>query len=185
MAEQAREQTTINAPVERCFATLVDFESYPEWAGDLKQATVVARDDQERATVVEYRAAAMGRSTTYRLQYDYEGAPNRLGWELLSGDLERELDGNYLLHAGTDPDTTEVTWELSLDLIVPIPGFVKRRAEARIIKTALLELKARIEGRPLAELTHELDEDDTDRAGTDGAPEPRADVATHDPTADE
>jgi len=31
---------------------------------------------------------------------------------------------------------------------VPIPGFVKRRAEARIIKTALSELKGRVEGVP-------------------------------------
>ena len=146
MAEQAREQTTINAPVEQCYRTLVDFETYPEWAGDLKQATVVSRDDQGRATVVEYRAAAMGRSTTYQLEYDYEGAPNRLGWELLSGDLERELDGNYVLEPGHEPDTTEVVYELSVDLIVPIPGFVKRRAEARIIKTALSELKSRVEG---------------------------------------
>ena len=29
---------------------------------------------------------------------------------------------------------------------MPIPGFVKRRAEARILKTALDELKARVEG---------------------------------------
>ena len=152
MAEQAREQTTINASVEQCFATLVDFESYPEWAGDLKQATVVTRDDDGRATVVEYRAAAMGRSTTYQLQYEYEGAPNRLGWELLSGDLERELDGNYTLEPGAEPGTTEVVYELSVDLIVPIPGFVKRRAEARIIKTALSELKSRVEGTPLVEL---------------------------------
>ena len=51
------------------------------------------------------------------------------------------------------PDSTDVVYELSVDLIVPIPGFVKRRAEARIIKTALSELKSRVEGigrRPAA-----------------------------------
>jgi len=160
MAEQAREQTTIAAPVDECFRTLVDFERYPEWAGDLKQATVIQRDDQGRATVVEYRAAAMGRSTTYQLEYDYTGAPNRLAWELLSGDLERELDGAYLLGEtpGT-PGSTDVVYELSVDLIVPIPGFVKRRAEARIIKTALSELKSRVEGTtPLPESDEPLPE---------------------------
>ena len=29
MAEKAREQTTINASVEQCYGTLVDFESLP------------------------------------------------------------------------------------------------------------------------------------------------------------
>jgi uncharacterized membrane protein len=146
VAEQAKEEITIEAPVEECFATLTDFERYPEWAGDLKEAKVIERDRDGRALVVEFRAAAMGRSTTYRLRYDYSGAPNRLGWQLDSGDIERELDGAYVLKPSErDPNTTEVSYELAIDLIMPIPGFVKRRAEARILKTALDELKARVE----------------------------------------
>ena len=50
--------------------------------------------------------------------------------------------------AADDADATEVAYELAVDLIIPIPGFVKRRAEGRIIKTALSELKARVEGSP-------------------------------------
>ena len=146
MAEQAKEHTRIEAPVDECFATLTDFESYPEWAGDLKEAKIVERDQAGRALVVEFRAAAMGRSTTYRLRYDYSAAPNRLGWQLDTGDIQRELDGAYELQpADGDADATEVSYELSIDLIMPIPGFVKRRAEARILKTALDELKARVE----------------------------------------
>jgi hypothetical protein len=149
MSEQAREQTRIEASVEQCFATLVDFEAYPEWAGDLKEVHLVETDADGRGTVVEFRAAAMGRSTTYQLKYDYSGAPNRLSWELVSGDLQRELDGAYVLEQSSDdPGATEVAYELAVDLIIPIPGFVKRRAEARIIKTALSELKARVEGAP-------------------------------------
>lgn len=146
MSEQAREQITIDASIDRCFATLIDFASYPEWAGDLKEVRVVESDDQDRATIVEFRAAAMGRSTTYQLQYDYSGAPGRLAWSLVSGDLPRELDGAYVLTAVGD--RTEVEYELAVDLVYPIPGFVKRRAEGRIIKTALSELKARVEGSP-------------------------------------
>jgi hypothetical protein len=146
VVEQAKEHTRIEAPVEECFYTLTDFERYPDWAGDLKEAKVVERDDQGRALVVEFRAAAMGRSTTYRLRYDYEGAPNRLGWQLDAGDIQRELDGAYVLEpADGDDGATDVSYELSIDLIMPIPGFVKRRAEARILKTALDELKSRVE----------------------------------------
>jgi hypothetical protein len=146
MSDKARETVLINAPVDACFATLIDFERYPEWAGDLKQAVVVERDELGRGLIVEFRAAAMGRSTTYRLRYDYEGAPNRLAWVLESGDLERELDGAYHLRSAEgDGATTEVVYELSVDLVLPIPGFVKRRAEARILKTALADLKALIE----------------------------------------
>ena len=146
MAEQARETTTIAAPLGKVFDTLVDFEAYPQWAADLKQARIVERDGEGRGLEVEYRAAAMGRSTTYRLRYDYDGSPNRLAWALVAGDLERELDGAYHLHPSPDDDSsTDIIYELSIDLIVPIPGFVKRRAEHRIIKTALDQLKQRVE----------------------------------------
>ena len=147
MVEQAREHTTIKASVETCFDTLTDFESYPSWAGDLKEAIVIERNDAGQAVVVEYRAAAMGRSTTYRLRYDYTEAPHRLGWRLDEGDIQRELDGAYVLEPNADdPSSTDVAYDLSIDLIMPIPGFVKRRAEARILKTALDSLKERVEG---------------------------------------
>lgn len=148
MTEQARETITIGAPVAEVFATLVDFEAYPEWAGDLKAARVLARDDAGRGVDVEFRAAAMGRSTTYVLHYDFTDAPNRIGWNLVEGDLQRELDGNYHLSASPDdPGSTDIVYELSIDLMVPIPGFVKRRAESRIVKTALEDLRARVESR--------------------------------------
>ena len=149
MSEQARERIRINAPIDRCFATLIDFASYPQWAGDLKEVQVVESDASGHATVVEFRAAAMGRSTTYQLAYDYSAAPGRLSWSLVTGDLPRELDGAYVLTAAPeDSDVTDVEYELAVDLVYPIPGFVKRRAEGRIIKTALSELKARVEGSP-------------------------------------
>lgn len=146
MADQAIQRTTISASPERCFAAAIDFESYPGWARDIKEARVVARDDQGRATAVAYRAAAMGRSTNYTLQYDYTDAPERLGWVLVQGDIMRRLDGDYRFAAiEGDPDATDVTYRLTVELVVPLPGFVKRRAEAIIMNTALRELKAHVE----------------------------------------
>ena len=151
MAEQAREQTTINAPVEQCFRTLIDFESYPEWAGDLKQATVVAYDDEERAA----GGGVPGRG--HGPQHDLPPAVRlRPGAQPAGlGAAERRPRARARRRTtssptGAEPGTTDVVYELSVDLIVPIPGFVKRRAEARIIKTALSELKARVEGVPAA-----------------------------------
>jgi len=123
-----------------------DFEAYPEWAKDIKEAEVVHRDTDGRAAVVRYRAAAMGRSTTYLLGYDYTAAPGRLAWRLLEGDITRRLDGSYDFRALDGDDTvTDVDYELTAELVVPLPGFVKRRAESRIMQTALRDLKARVE----------------------------------------
>jgi uncharacterized membrane protein len=146
MSEQATERTVIKAPVERCYEVATDIERYPDWAADVKEATIVSRDEEGRPSRVSFRAAAMGRSTNYTLEYDYDGAPNRLAWRLVQGDLTRKLDGVYeFAPHPDDPGSTEVAYTLEVDLVVPLPGFVKRRAEAKILRTALPELRARVE----------------------------------------
>lgn len=134
---------TIDAPADTVWAVAVDFAAYPEWAGDLKSVEVVDSDAQGRATKVRFRAAAMGHSTSYTLAYDYSGAPRELSWVLDEGDITRKLDGTYIFEP--DGETTRVTYTLEVELKVPILGFIKRRAEQRILHTALRDLKSRAE----------------------------------------
>jgi hypothetical protein len=145
MAESATQSVTIDAPAAHCFAIATDFEHYPEWAHDVKEARIKERDELGRATEVEFRASALGRSTHYTLHYDYADAPSRLSWKLVKGDIMRACDGSYqLTPSGSTPGATDVVYELSIELVVPLPGFVKRRAEVRILNT-VKELKARAE----------------------------------------
>jgi uncharacterized protein YndB with AHSA1/START domain len=146
MADQATQRTVIDASPARVWEVLTDFDAYPTWAHDLKSATVVAHDDEGRPQDVAFRAAAMGRSTSYTLRYDYGGAPKVLAWRLLEGDITRKLDGSYeLVPVDSDPDRTEVVYHLEVDLVVPLPGFVKRRAEGRIMSAALRHLRDHLE----------------------------------------
>jgi hypothetical protein len=145
MADSATQTMEIAASPERILEVLLDFDAYPSWARDLKGVTVESRDDEGRGAVVTFRAAAMGRSTSYTLRYDH-GDDGRLSWDLLRGDIMRRLDGSYVLEpVNGSPDRTKVTYHLDVDLVVPLPGFVKRRAEAKIIHTALRELRAHVE----------------------------------------
>lgn len=139
MADQTTRQLRIDAPLEVIWAVLIDFERYPEWARDVKETAVLERDGEGRPTEVHFRAAAMGRSTSYTLRYDWADAPHRLPWELVDGDIMRVLDGSY--EFAENDGSTDVTYHLRVELAVPLPGFVKRRAEARIVGTALRELR--------------------------------------------
>ncbi len=145
MAESVAEHLSIDASRQECLDVLLDFERYPEWARDLKEATVLQRDAQGRGTEVRYRAAGMGYSTSYTLRYDHSD-PDLLAWRLTKGDLTRRLDGHYRF-ADRDGGRVDVTYELEVELIVPLPGFIKRRTQLKIMHTALRELKARVEGR--------------------------------------
>jgi ribosome-associated toxin RatA of RatAB toxin-antitoxin module len=142
--EQVSERMVIGASPSACYRILTDFERYPEWASDVKAVSIDQRDADGRPTQVTFRAAAFGRSTSYTLRYDYSGAPSRLSWEQVSGDVTRKLDGSYEI-AASDDGSADVTYHLVVDLKVPLPVFVKRRAEGRITHTALKELKERAE----------------------------------------
>jgi uncharacterized membrane protein len=144
MADQATQTMEIAAPAERILEVLLDFPAYPTWAHDLKGVTVEAVDDEGRGLEVTFRAAAMGRSTSYTLRYEHHDAGLR--WDLVRGDIMRRLDGSYDLRPVTgDSDRTLVTYHLAVDLVVPLPAFVKRRAESKIVHTALRELRAHVE----------------------------------------
>jgi uncharacterized membrane protein len=143
MAETAFQTINIAAPMDRVYGIAADFERYPEWAKDVKSATIRARDDQGRPTEVEFRASALGRSTHYTLSYDYSEAPRVLGWRMIRGDIMRSIDGAYTFSETADGGI-EVRYDLAIELVVPLPGFVKRRAEQRILNT-VRELKVRSE----------------------------------------
>ena len=139
MAETANERIRVDASPERCFAVATAFEQYPDWAGDVKQVEVLERDAEGRGAKVEYRAAALGRSIRYVLEYDYREAPAAFGWSLVEGDMLKQLDGRYGFEA--DGDGTQVQYDLTVEIGIPMPGLVKRQAARRIIGTALKELK--------------------------------------------
>ena len=150
-ADQATDRTTIMASPRQCFDAAADFERYPQWATDVKQVRVLGRDEQGLATDVEFRVSAMARSTTCVLRYYYGSNPLRMAWRLQHGDAARRLDGSYeFLPAEGLPDATEVVYNIGVDLAVPLPGFLARRAEARIVSTALDDLKEYVEAAAIS-----------------------------------
>jgi uncharacterized membrane protein len=147
MTETASERIRVDAPAGRCWDVAIDFESYPEWARDVKEVHIVEHDPEGRGKRVEYRVAALGKSIRYILEYDYSAAPEAFSWKLVEGEMVRRLDGSYRFEP-VEPEgasSTRVHYELAVDLAVPIPGLVKRRAATLIMGTALRELKKQVE----------------------------------------
>ena len=144
MTETANERIRVEAPAARCWDVAVDFESYPEWVRDVKQAQIVERDAEGRGKRVEFRAAALGKSIRYLLEYDYSEAPDAFSWKFVEGDMLRRLDGTYRFEP-EGPASTRVFYDLAVELAMPLPGLVKRRAAGLIMGSALKELKKQVE----------------------------------------
>ena len=143
MTDTASERIRVEAPADRCYDVAVDFESYPEWVRDVREAKILETDDEGRGTKVEFRAAALGKSIRYVLEYDFTEAPGAFSWQFVEGDMLRRLDGTYRFEP--DGDSTRVHYDLAVELAVPLPGLLKRRAAGLIMGSALKELKKQVE----------------------------------------
>jgi len=146
MADEAVEHIRIGAPPERCFEVAVDFDRYPRWATDIKEVEVLAHDAEGRGTKVRFAVSAMGLTLGYILDYDYADAPAGFSWTLAQADMLTALDGAYRF----DPDAagTALTYRLTVDLNLPMPGFMKRRAAGMIIQNAVKGFKRYLEAGP-------------------------------------
>jgi ribosome-associated toxin RatA of RatAB toxin-antitoxin module len=125
------------------FEVITDLEAYPEWADGVLEATVLGRDEEGRPEKASYRVDARIVEVSYTLQYHY--ADDDISWELVEGDVVKQLDGIYEL--SDDGGGTQVRYTLEVDLDIPVPGFLKKRAAKQILDTSLKGLKQRAENR--------------------------------------
>lgn len=79
------------------------------------------------------------------LAYEWDSHGEGVSWRLVSSELQRDQRGRYVLTEQV-PGSTKVTYELMVDLVVPLIGALKRRAEKAITDAALHDLKKRVEG---------------------------------------
>jgi len=142
MADQASSSITIDADKEAVMAVIADFDAYPEWASMIKNVSVDETDAEGRGTQVTYTMDAGMLSDTYTLAYDWHG-DDRLDWSLVKSKTMKSQKGSYILEdAG---GSTNVTYQLAVELNIPVLGMLKRRGEKMIIDTALKGLKKRVE----------------------------------------
>ena len=145
MAESTESTITINAAPGDVMDVIADFESYPDWTGAVKKAEVVKKGTGGRAQEVFFDLDAGAIKDQYTLSYTWKG-DREVRWHLVKAEqIMKSMDGAYLLEDNGD-DTTTVTYQLAVDVKIPMLGMIKRKAEKVIIDTALKELKKRVEG---------------------------------------
>ena len=144
--ESAEVSTLVNARPDECYAVAIDIATYPDWAHAISAVEILDYDDRGRVASALFTAEAIGRRAQYVLRYDYSGEPLRLSWSQVTGDLTTSVDGAYTFAPSPDdPSATLVSYQLAIGLLLPLPGFVKRRAEAKIVEAALGKFRRRVE----------------------------------------
>jgi len=143
MPEHAEGSVEVAATPQAVMAVVADFDAYPEWVGNLEQVEVLARDRRGRGTRVAFRLRTPVLSAAYTLAYRYAPRGGGVSWEYVEGTLE-DLSGSYTLEP-TAGGGTLVTYRLQVELGMPLPGLVKRQAARQIVRSALGDLKRRVE----------------------------------------
>lgn len=148
MADRTESSTVIAADPSAVLDVIADFESYPQWAGEVKTVEILVREGDGWPDRVQFALDAGIIKDTYVLDYEWdieEDGTGTVSWELVSADVLKAMTGSYTLTevaGGTD-----VRYQLAVDLKIPMLGMLKRKAERSIVQTALTSLKARAESR--------------------------------------
>jgi hypothetical protein len=145
MAEHTRSSITIEATPAAVMGVISDFPKYPEWTGEVKEVEIVSEGEGGRADQVRLVLDAGAIKDDHTLAYTWE-SDLKVSWSLVKSNMLRALDGSYSLAPLGDGDRTEVTYQLAVDVKIPMLGMIKRKAEKVIIDRALSGLKKRVEG---------------------------------------
>jgi hypothetical protein len=144
MADQSSTQSiVIEAAPGSVMGVIADFANYPVWAESVKSADVLETLPDGRARRVAFVLDAGVVRDNYELAYEWRGS-ERVDWTLVRGEMMSAQRGSYVLRP-LGPGSTEVTYSLTVDLIIPMLGLLKRKAERVVLDTALKELKRRVE----------------------------------------
>ena len=144
MPDHANESMTIKADPATIMGVIADFPSYPQWAGPVKQIEVLEEGPDGRAKSVRFHVEVMGLSDLYVNEYTWSG-DKRVDWTMSQGRSMKSQVGRYEL-APAGNGATKVTYDLTVDIGIPVPGLIRRRIQAKVVDTALKDLKKRCEG---------------------------------------
>ena len=144
MAEKTAQTIYIDSDPGTVMDVIADIGSYPEWVSEYTETEVLESDAEGYPLQARLVLEAAVLKDTMVLKYVLPADRRSVRWSLVSSALLKSLDGTYRLTPSGSG--TDVTYELAVDLMIPMIGLLKRKAERRLTDTALKDLKKRVEG---------------------------------------
>jgi ribosome-associated toxin RatA of RatAB toxin-antitoxin module len=141
MAVTESREVVITATPDEIMDVLFDLESLPEWSSAHRKVEILERDDQGRPTKSRQVVKVVGISDEQVL--DYSVHDDGVSWTLVSSkQQQRAQDARYTLTP--DGDSTRVHFELTVDLGVPVPGFLIKKGAKGLMETATEGLRKQV-----------------------------------------
>jgi uncharacterized protein YndB with AHSA1/START domain len=151
----AEHTVEIEAPIETCFAAIVDYESFPEWQRAVVDTEVLDRHKDGLGKRVNLVVDAKVRKVDYTLDYRYQ-RPTLIEWDFVEGNGINDADGSYTFE-DLGGRRTRATYKFGLEVGIPLPGPVARRAHKQTLKGSVEDLKTEAERRAVTAKPTESD----------------------------
>jgi len=142
--EATQAQITVRAPLSVVMGIIADLPAYPEWTLGVASAEVLQRSEDGLPLRAHLSVSSGPFAEEVEFRYTWT-PPGQVDWELVTPGLITQLHGRYTCTDNGD-ETTDVSYDLSLELSVPMIGTVRQRAERSLLRGALQGLKKRAEG---------------------------------------
>jgi hypothetical protein len=140
MAVTETREVVIEATRDEIMDVLFDIESLTEWSPAHQKVEVLERDDEGHPSKSRQVVKIVG--ITDEQVLDYSVHDDGVSWTLVSSKQQRAQDARYTLIP--DGDSTRVTFELTVDPTVPVPGFLIKRGAKGLMETATDGLRKRV-----------------------------------------
>jgi ribosome-associated toxin RatA of RatAB toxin-antitoxin module len=140
MAIEESREIVIEATPEEILDVIADLEALSEWSPAHQSAEVVERGDDGRPSVAKMKVKAAGISDEQVVAYTW--GDNTVSWTLISAGQQRAQDATYTLTP--EGAKTRVRFDISIDPVVPLPGFLVKRSIKGIMGTSTEGLRKRV-----------------------------------------
>jgi uncharacterized membrane protein len=133
-------EVVIDATPDEIMDVLFDLESLPEWSSVHRKIEILERDDQGHPSRSKQVVKLVGVSDEQELAYTVHD--DGVSWSLISAKQQRAQDGRYTLTP--EGDSTRVRFDLTVDLLMPVPGFLVKQGAKSLLDTATKGLRDRV-----------------------------------------
>ena len=140
MAIKESREIVIEASPEEILAVVADVEAMPEWSSIHQSAEVLERDADGRPQRAKMKVKTSGVTEEVVLAYTWRD--DGVTWTQESGKASRNQEGGYTLTP--QGDKTRTTFDLELVPLVPLPGFVLKRAIKGVMELNTDGLRKRV-----------------------------------------
>jgi uncharacterized membrane protein len=140
MAITDTREVVIEATPDEIMDVLFDLESLPKWSSFHQKVEILERDKDGHPSKSRQAVKIVGVADEQVL--DYFVHDDGVGWTLESSKQQRAQEGHYTLTP--EGDSTRVRFELTVDLAVPVPGFLVKRGAKGLMDTATKGLRQRV-----------------------------------------